>query len=184
MTSALGGKRLELLAQLAPSAGSFALVINPKGPDPRPQIKDVELAARTLNRQLLVVPASTDAECDQSFSKLVEARIAGVVIENDPFFDSRRDHLIALASQHSIPAIYHIREFPESGGLMSYGPSLVEAYYQMGIQTGRVLKGANVADLPVIRPTRFELVINVRTAKALSLTVAPTVFAIADEVIE
>ncbi len=184
MTGVLGGKRLELLAQVAPAIGGFAVLVNPKGADPQTHINDVELAARTLNRELLVVSASSDDECDQAFSKLAAARIAGVVVENDPFFDSRRDHLISLASRQSIPAIYHIREFPTAGGLMSYGPSLVEAYYQMGIQTGRVLKGANVADLPVIRPTQFELVINVGTAKALNLTVPPNVFAVANELVE
>jgi putative ABC transport system substrate-binding protein len=173
-----------LLTQLAPTTGTVALLINPKGSNPDPEIKDVELAARKHGLHLVVERASTDVECDRSFATLVENGVAGLVVENDPFFDSRRDRLIALASQHSIPAIYHIREFPAAGGLMSYGASLVEAYYQMGIQTGRVLKGASVADLPVMRPAKFELVINLKTAAALGLTIPPTLFALADEVIE
>ena len=184
MTGVLGGKRFELLTQLAPTTGTVALLINPKGSNPEPEIKDVELAARKHGLHLVVEGASTDVECDRSFATLVENGVAGLVVENDPFFDSRRDRLIALTSQHSIPAIYHIREFPAAGGLMSYGASLVEAYYQMGIQTGRVLKGASVADLPVMRPAKFELVINLKTAAALGLTIPPTLFALADEVIE
>jgi putative tryptophan/tyrosine transport system substrate-binding protein len=169
MTGVLGGKRLELLMQLAPTTGTVALLTNPKGSNPDAEIKDVELVARKQGLHLVVEGASSDAECDRSFATLVERRVAGLVVENDPFFDSRRDHLIALASQHAIPAIYHIREFPVAGGLMSYGASLVEAYYQMGIQTGRVLKGANVADLPVVRPTKFELVINLKLYRPRSL---------------
>ena len=107
-----------------------------------------------------------------------------MVVENDPFFDSRREHLIRLAAQRSIPAIYHIREFPVAGGLMSYGASLVDAYYQVGTQAGRFLKGANFSDLPIVRPTKFELIINLRTAKTLGLSIPPNFLAIADEVIE
>ena len=184
MTGVLGGKRLELLTQLASTTGTVGLLINPKGSNPDAEIKDVELAALKHGLHLVVERVSTDVECDRSFATLVENGVAGLVVENDPFFDSRRDRLIALTSQHSIPAIYHIREFPAAGGLMSYGASLVEAYYQMGIQTGRVLKGASVADLPVMRPAKFELVINLRTAAALGLTIPPTLFALADEVIE
>jgi putative ABC transport system substrate-binding protein len=119
--------------------------------------------------RLVVVEASTDAELDTSFATLVASGAAALVVENDPFFDSRRDRLIALAGRHAIPAIYHIREFPTAGGLMSYGASLVDAYYQMGIEAGRILKGASIADLPVVRPTQFELVINPATAKTLGL---------------
>jgi ABC-type uncharacterized transport system substrate-binding protein len=110
-----------------------------------------------MDRKSLIVGASTDAEIDSSFSTLVPNRVAGLVVENDPFFDSRRERLIQLAAQHSIPAIYHIREFPLGGGLISYGANLVDAYNQMGVQVGRILKGANIADLPVVRPTKFEL---------------------------
>jgi putative ABC transport system substrate-binding protein len=135
-----------------------------------------------MGRRSITVSAGSDDDLDRSFSSLVKTKIAALVVENDPFFDSRRDHLIALSEQHSIPAIYHIREFPAAGGLMSYGSSLVNAYYQMGIAAGRILKGARVEDLPVVRPTQFELVINLRTAKRLGLTVPPAPIAIADEV--
>ena len=181
MSGALAGKRLELVTQLIPAAGVVALLTNPKGAGTDSQIKDAELAAQTLGRRLVVVEASTDAELDTSFTTLVASGAAALVVENDPFFDSRR---IALAGRHAIPAIYHIREFPTAGGLMSYGASLVDAYYQMGIEAGRILKGASIADLPVVRPTQFELVINLATAKTLGLAVPPKLFAIADEVIE
>jgi putative ABC transport system substrate-binding protein len=184
MSGALAGKRLELVTQLIPAAGVVALLTNPKGAGTDSQIKDAELAAQTLGRRLVVVEASTDAELDTSFATLVAIGAAALVVENDPFFDSRRDRLIALAGRHAIPTIYHIREFPTAGGLMSYGASLVDAYYQMGIEAGRILKGASIADLPVVRPTQFELVINLATAKTLSLAGPPTLFAIADEVIE
>jgi putative ABC transport system substrate-binding protein len=121
---------------------------------------------------------------DSIFSRLAENKVGGVVVENDPFFDSRREHLIRLTVQRSIPAIYHIPEFPMAGGLMSYGANLVDAYYQMGIQAGRFLKGVNFTDLPVVRPTKFELTLNLTTAKALGLDVPPSLLAIADEVVE
>ena len=128
--------------------------------------------------------ASDDTEIDNSFSTLTQKRVGGLVVENDPFFDSRRMRLIQLTAQRSIPAIYHIREFPLAGGLMSYGTNLVDAYNQMGVLVGRILKGANIADLPVTRPTKFELALNLGTAKALGLTVPTTVLAIADELID
>lgn len=118
------------------------------------------------------------------FSTRVKGRVAGLVVENDAYFDSGREYIIARNAELSIPAIYHIREFPIGGGLMSYGASLADAYNQVGIQVGRVLKGANVADLPVMRPTKFELTLNLRTAKALGLTIPPNLLALTDEVIE
>ena len=184
MSGELTGKRLELLAQLVPGGSAIAFLTNPSGLQSSLQTKEVERAAHAHGRELVVVRASTDAELDSTFSTLVKSRVAGLVVENDPFFDSRREHLIGLTAQRSIPAIYHIREFPVAGGLMSYGASLVDAYYQMGVQVGRVLKGAKIADLPVIRPTKFELTINLKTAKALGLAIPPTLLAIADEVID
>lgn len=184
MSGELTGKRLEVLAQLIPSGGAIAFLANPNGGQSNSRAKDVERAAGALGRAFLVVNASTDPELDSIFSNLAERKVAGVVVENDPFFDARRENLIRLTAQRSIPAIYHIREFPVAGGLMSYGASLVDAYYQLGIQTGRFLKGANIADLPVVRPTKFELTLNLRTAKALGLAVSPNLLAIADEVIE
>jgi putative tryptophan/tyrosine transport system substrate-binding protein len=184
MSGELTGKRLELLARLVSPGRIVAFLTNPSGQRSSSRTKDFEGAARSLDRTFIVVDASNDAELDSIFSKLAENKVGGVVVENDPFFDSRREHLIGLTAQRSIPAIYHIREFPVAGGLMSYGASLVDAYYQMGIQAGRFLKGANLADLPVVRPTKFELTLNPTTAKALGLTIPPSFLAIADEVVE
>jgi putative tryptophan/tyrosine transport system substrate-binding protein len=184
MSGELTGKRLELLAQLVPSGSAIAFLANPNGRQSSFKAKDVERAARALGRAFVVVNANDDTEFDNIFSKLAESKVGGVVVENDPFFDSRREHLIRLAAQRSIPAIYHIREFPVAGGLMSYGASLVDAYYQVGIQASRFLKGANFFDLPIVRPTKFELTLNLRTAKTLGLTIPPNFLAIADEVIE
>ena len=185
MSGMLGGKRLELLAQLVPKADVVALLTNPQDVgDAESQTQDVKAAARTLGRRLIVVAASTEPELEPRFAALVEGGAGAVVVQNDPFFDSRRDQLIGIAARRKIAAIYHIREFPAAGGLMSYGASLAEAYHQVGIQAGRILKGANVADLPVVQPTHFELVLNLKTAKALDLPVPPTLLAQADEVIE
>ena len=184
MSGELTGKRLELLAQVVPSGSAIAFLANPSGRQSSFKVKDIERAARALGRAFVVVDANNDTEFDNIFSKLAESKVGGVVVENDPFFDSRREHLIRLAALRSIPAIYHIREFPVAGGLMSYGASLVDAYYQVGIQAGRFLKGANFSDLPIVRPTKFELTLNLRTAKTLGLTIPPNFLAIADEVIE
>jgi putative ABC transport system substrate-binding protein len=137
-----------------------------------------------MNREPLIVGASNEAEIGSAFSLLAQKRAVGLVVENDPYFDSQRERLIQLTAQHSIPAIYHIREFPAGGGLMSYGANLVDAYNQMGVQTGRILKGASIADLPVIRPTKFELALNLGTAKKLGLTIPPTILAVVDETID
>jgi putative tryptophan/tyrosine transport system substrate-binding protein len=184
MSGELTGKRLELLGQLVPAGSLIGFLTNTKGVQSSLRADDFKLAASAMGRESLIVGASTDAEIDSSFSILVQKRVAGLVVENDPFFDSRRERIIQLTAQRSIPAIYHIREFPAAGGLMSYGANLVDAYNQMGIQVGRVLKGANIADLPVIRPTKFELALNLSTAKALGLTIPPTVLAITDELID
>lgn len=182
MTSELEGKRLELLIQMVPDAELVGFLTNPLGPDVI--LRDAQAAATTRGRRLVVAGASAAADLDGAFSRLAESRAKALIVANDPFFDTVRDKLIALAAQYAIPAIYHIREFPAAGGLMSYGASLVLAYHHLGIQTGRVLKGANPAELAVVRPTQFELVINLNTAKSLGLTVPPTLFAQADEVIE
>ena len=171
MSGELTGKRLELLAQLLPAGSLVGFLTNTKSVLSSLRTKDFELAAPAMGREALIVGASTDVEIESSFTTLVQKRVAGLVVENDPFFDSRRGRLIQLAAQHALPAIYHIREFPLAGGLMSYGANLVDAYSQMGVQVGRVLKGANIADMPVIRPTKFELAVNLGTAKALKLTI-------------
>jgi putative tryptophan/tyrosine transport system substrate-binding protein len=183
MSGELTGKRLGLLSQVLPPGGIIGFLTNIKGVQSSLRVEDFRLAVAGMGREPLVVGASTDAEIDSAFS-LVEKRVAGIVVENDPFFDSRRERLIQLTRERSIPAIYHIREFPVAGGLMSYGANLVDAYNQMGVQVGRILKGANIADQPVVRPTKFELALNLSTAKRLGLTIPPTVLAIADELID
>jgi len=184
MSGELTGKRLELLSRLLPAGGVIGFLTNTKGVQSSLRAEDFELAAPAMGREPLIVGASTDAEIDSAFSLLVQKRVAGLVVENDPFFDSRRERLIQLTAERSMPAIYHIREYPVAGGLMSYGANLVDAYNQMGVQVGRILKGANIADLPVVRPTKFELALNLNTAKKLGLTIPPTVLAIVDELID
>src|SRR4029453_6241405 len=184
MSGELTGKRLELLSRLLPAGGVIGFLTNTKGVQSSLRSKDFELAAPAMGREPLIVGASTDAEIDSAFSLLVQKRVAGLVVENDPFFDSRRERLIQLTAERSMPAIYHIREYPVAGGLMTYGANLVDAYNQMGVQVGRILKGANIADLPVVRPTKFELALNLNTAKKLGLTIPPTLLAIVDELID
>jgi ABC-type uncharacterized transport system substrate-binding protein len=184
MSGELTGKRLGLLSQVLPPGGIVGFLTNTKGVASSLRSEDFKLAAAGMGREPLVVGASTDAEIDTALSQLAQKRATGLVVENDPFFDSQRERLIRLTAQHLIPAIYHIREFPAAGGLMSYGANLVDAYNQMGVQAGRILKGANIADMPVIRPTRFELALNLSTAKKLGLTVPPTVLAIVDELVD
>jgi putative ABC transport system substrate-binding protein len=184
MSGELTGKRLGLLSQALPPGGVIGFLTNTKGVQSSLRAEDFRLAAAGIGREPLVAGASTAAEIESAFALLVEKGIAGMVVENDPFFDSRREWLIQLARERSIPAIYHIREFPVAGGLMSYGANLADAYNQMGVQVGRILKGANIVDLPVVRPTKFELALNLSTAKKLGLTIPPTMLAIADELID
>lgn len=184
MSGELTGKRLELLSQLLPAGGVAGFLTNPKGVQSSLRAKDFELATPAMGREPLIVGASTDSEIDAAFSLFVQKRVTGLVVENDPFFDSRRERLIQLTAERAIPAIYHIREFPVAGGLMSYGANLVDAYNQMGVLVGRILKGAKISDLPVIRPTKFELAVNLTTAKKLGLTIPPAVLAISDELID
>ena len=182
MTGELGGKRVELLLDMVPAAAAVGFLTNPQSADT--YLRDAQEAAGARGRRFVVAGASTVGELETGFSRLAESGAKALIVGNDPFFDTVRERLIALAAEHAMPAIYHIREFPAEGGLMSYGASLAGAYHQLGIQTGRVLKGASPAELAVVRPTQFELVINLKTAKALGLTVPPTLFAKADEVIE
>jgi putative ABC transport system substrate-binding protein len=184
ITSELGGKRLEVLYGLVPNAKVSAFLLNPHFSDAAPQARAMQHAAQSLGRHLLVLEASTEAQLAASFATLSQERVGALVVQNDAFFDSQRSQLISLARRSSIPAIYHIREFPAAGGLMSYGASLADAYRKVGVYAGRILKGATPGELPVEQPTRFEMVINVRTAKALGITVPRSMLLRADEVIE
>jgi ABC-type uncharacterized transport system substrate-binding protein len=174
-------KRLELLSELVPQARTFALLVNPSNGYSEPMIRDVKEAAGAKGVQLKIVRASTESEIDATFTNL---HVDALVIGDDPFFVARQKQLVALASRHLIPAAYQFREFAAAGGLVSYGPSLTTAIRQAGVYAGKIVKGAKPADLPVEQPTKFELVINLKTAKALGLTVPPTLLARADEVIE
>jgi putative ABC transport system substrate-binding protein len=185
-TGELGGKRLELLCAMVPSAHVVGLLVNPRfGTEAVAQQRQaVTAAAKELGRELVVQEATTDAEIEAGFAAFAKAGAAGLVVQNDPFFDSRRSHILALSASNRLPGIFHIREYPADGGLMSYGASLSDTYRQLGIYAGKVLRGTKPDDLPVLRPTKFELVINTRTAKTLDLTVPQSMQIAADELLE
>jgi ABC-type uncharacterized transport system substrate-binding protein len=184
VTSVLVAKRLGLLSELVPTAAVIALLINPDTPDAEPETKDVMAAGHTLGREIRVFKVSSESEFEGAFANLVQIRAGALIVGGDPFLNSRRARLIALAARHAIPAIYYSREFVADGGLISYGTSIGGAYRQAGVYAGRILRGAKPADLPVQQPTKFDLVINLKTAKTLGLTVPLTLQASADEVIE
>jgi putative tryptophan/tyrosine transport system substrate-binding protein len=177
-------KRLELLSELVPQVGVIALLVNPNNANAERVMRDVQEAARAKGLQLLILKASTESQMDAAFISLVELQAGGLVVGSDIFLTTRREQLVALASRHAIPAIYESRQFAAAGGLISYGPSLTALNRQVGIYVGKILKGAKPADLPVQQPTTFELVVNLKTAKELGLTVPPSILARADEVIE
>jgi len=177
-------KRLELLSELVPQAKVIALLVNPNNSNTEIIIRDMPEAARAKGVQLPILKAGTESEIDAAFATLVELHAGGLVVAGDPFFFSRREQLLALASRHAVPANYMWREFPAAGGLISYGTKVTEAFRQAGSYVGRILKGAKPADLPVQQTTIFDLVVNVTTAKALGLTVPPSILARATEVIE
>jgi putative tryptophan/tyrosine transport system substrate-binding protein len=184
MFTRLGAKNLELLRELVPNASSIAALANPINPNAEPQLKDLRAAAQTLGLQLVTVGASNDAEIDSVFPTLPQRQIGALVVTADGYLISRQDQLVALASRYAVPTIYPLRQYAEAGGLRSYGATLPDAYRQCGIYVGKILKGAKPADLPVLQPSTYELVINLKTAKKLGLTVPPTLQALADEMIE
>jgi putative ABC transport system substrate-binding protein len=177
-------KRLELLSELVPQAKVIALLVNPSSANAERMIRDVQEAARTKAVQLLILKAATESEIDAAFATLIQQHTGGLVVSPDPFLISRREHLVALASRYAVPAIYPLSEFAAVGGLISYAASVADAFHLLGIYAARVLKGEKPADLPVQQPTTFELVVNLKTANELGLTVPPSILARADEVIE
>jgi putative ABC transport system substrate-binding protein len=180
----LNPKRLELLSGLVPQTRVIALLVNPNNSNADRTMREVQEAARAEGVQLPILKASTEGEIDAAFTTLVQLQAGALLVAGDPFFFTRREQLAALASRHAVPAIYEARESVAAGGLISYGASFTSVYRQLGIYAGKILKGAKPADLPVQQPTKFELVINLKTAKALGLTVPPALLARADELIE
>ena len=184
LTAQLGAKRLGLLRDLVPGADVVALLINPNTAVGRVQTRDVQQAARALGQNLIVLSGGSDESIEASFVTLSQKRVAALLIGGDPFFDTRRDRLIALALQYRVPAIHQFREYALAGGLMSYGASITDMYHQVGLYVGRVLKGEKPADLPVMQVSKFETVINLKTAKALGIKISDNLLSLADEVIE
>jgi ABC-type uncharacterized transport system substrate-binding protein len=183
-SSQLGAKRLELLQELMPQASVIAVLTNPIYPTTESQVKEVQEAAAQLGMQPVVLAVSTEPDMDAAFATLPQKRAGGLVVGVDAFLFSHRNQIAALAARYRMPAVYAWREFAAAGGLMSYGISRTDAYQQVGVYAGRILKGAKPADLPVMQPTKFELVINLKTAKALGLQIPDKLLALADEVIE
>lgn len=184
LVNSLGAKRLELLRELVPAAGAIGLLVNSKNPSAASETRDVQEAANSVGQAIHVVQASSPGEIDAAFAELAQQRVTALAVAADAMFNARRTHLITLAAQHRLPTIYFIRDFAESGGLMTYGGSPHDSYRLAGIYAGRILKGEKPADLPVQQSTKVELFINLKTAKAQGLAMPPTLLARADEVIE
>jgi putative ABC transport system substrate-binding protein len=184
LTNFMEGKRLGLLRELAPGVPLVGALVNPSLPMPTRQLQQIETAARDIGQQIVVSKASSDDELEAAFASLVREGIGALLVGADPFFDTRRDRIVALAAQQRLPAIYQFREYAVAGGLLSYGVSITDSYRQFGLYTANILKGARPADLPVQQPTKFELVINLKTAKALGIAVSDNLLSLADEVIE
>jgi len=181
MSLELNPKRLELLSELVPQAMVIALLVNPNNPQTEGVVRDVQDASRAKGVQLQILRAGTESEIDAAFATLLQLHADGLVVSSETFFTRRREELVGLAARHAVPAL---REFTASGGLISYGPSVTSSFRQLGIYAGRILKGVKPADLPVQQPTIFELVVNLKTAEALGITVPPSILARADEVID
>jgi putative ABC transport system substrate-binding protein len=181
---ALGAKRLELLHELVPTATVVAMLVNGDYPSAATEVQDVEAAGRDLGLKIDFFNARAESEIELAFARVAEEKVGGLLVADDPFLESQRGRLVRLAQRQALPAIYFSHDFAEVGGLMSYGPSIVDAYRLVGVYSGRILKGDRPADLPVLQPTKFELVINLKTAKALGLEVPTKLLTLADEVIE
>jgi putative ABC transport system substrate-binding protein len=184
LTSEMGAKRLGLLHEMVPAAALIAVLINPDNPNSETVSKEIPDAARSVAQRIHILSATTERELDTAFKTMIELGADALLVAADPFFNSRREYIVALAARHGIPAMYEQREFAVAGGLMSYGTNLPHAYRQAGVYTGRVLKGEKPSDLPVFQSTEFEFVINLNAAKALGIEVPPGLSARADEVIE
>jgi putative ABC transport system substrate-binding protein len=183
-SSGLSGKRLQLLQEMVPAAERLAVLVNHTSATARRDAEDVQAAAASIGRRIRLLNVSTDRELDAAFATTIEQRIGGLVVQTEPFLNSRYERLVLHTTRHGIPTISGIREFPLAGGLMSYGASLTTAWRQVGAYAARILRGETPADLPVLQPTKFELVINLQAAKVLGLTVPNTLLVSADEVIE
>jgi len=180
----LEGKRLGLLHEIVPQVAVIGVLLNPSEPQAGDRLGELQEAARAIGLRLHVLRASSDREIEAAFETIVQQRIAALAVAGDPFFDTRRDKLVALTARHAVPTGYPFREYPEGGGLMSYGTDLRDVYRQAGLYAARILKGEKPADLPVVQATKYELIINLKTAKALGLTIPSGVLSIVDEVIE
>jgi putative ABC transport system substrate-binding protein len=181
-STTLGEKRLQMLRQLVPNATTIAVLAS--SPYSEAESRDLQIAAQTLGQQLLIVDVRNERDIETAFATFTRGGVGALLVSSGPFMTSNRDRLVALAASHGLPAIYGLREFVSAGGLMSYASSIAEAYRQVGIYAGRILKGEKPADLPVMQATKLEFVLNLKTAKALRLDVPPTLLALADEVIE
>lgn len=184
LTTLLEAKRLSLLREALPTATRIGLLVNPGGTVVQSMVQESEQAARSLGVRLLVVKAQAESEFEAAFASLLQQRADALVVLNSAFFNSRRDQLVALAARHRLPTVYEFREFALAGGLMSYGTDLGAMYRQIGVYTGRVLKGAKPGDLPILQPTQFQLVVNLKSARALGLTIPQALLLRADEVIQ
>ena len=180
----LVAKRLELAREFAPDAVAIGFLANPNNANYKIDIREIHEAAKTLGQKVIILHAGTENECDAAFADLAQHQVGALIVQSDPFFNQITVHLVVLAAHGSIPVIFSLREFTVAGGLVSYGSSLTETYRQVGIYTGRILKGAKPTELPILLPSRYELVLNLKTAKALGITVPTSVLVRADEVIE
>jgi putative ABC transport system substrate-binding protein len=184
VSAMLGAKRLELLRALVPQTDVIAVLVDPKNAESQNQSRGVQEAARALGQPLVVFNAGNGTEIDRAFASLVQRRASALLVSGSPMFGSRRDQIVALCARHSLPALHSTREYSAAGGLISYGASISDAYRHTALYVARILKGDRPSDLPVVQPTRFELVINLKTAKALGIEVPDKLLALADEVIE